>query len=80
MVSVCLLFPSPLLTSRPLAPTLSTVVGSQYGPMVNNAYLLDYAMHEVPLPLFGLGHDRACIFCGAPLPHCGQAWAPEFTL
>jgi len=34
---------------------------------------LDYATHEVPLPLFGLGHDWACTFRGAPLPHCGQA-------
>jgi len=27
---------------------------SQHGAMVDKAYLLDYATHEVPLPLFGL--------------------------
>ena len=43
------------------------------GAMADKARPLDYATHEVPLPLFGLGHDRACIFRGAPLPHCGQA-------
>jgi len=28
---------------------------------------------KVPLPLFGLGHDGACTFRGAPLPRVGQA-------
>jgi len=41
---------------------------SQHGAMVDKAYLLDYATHEVPLPLFGLGHDWTCTFRGAPLP------------
>ena len=48
--------------------------------MVDKAHLLDYATHEVPLPLFGLDHDWAHTFCGALLPHCAQAWAPELTL
>jgi len=75
MVPISLLFPSlPLLalTSRPSALT--------YSPSVERAivvepwsFFLDYATHEVPLPLFGLGHDWACTFRGAPLPLCGQA-------
>jgi hypothetical protein len=35
--------------------------------------VFDYATPEVPLSLFGLGHDWACTFRGAPLPDCGQA-------
>ena len=67
-------FSSPTYISLPDSPSVErAVVGSQHGPMVDKARLLDYATHEVPLPLFGLGHDRACTFCGAPLPHCGQA-------
>ena len=34
--------------------------------------LLDYATHEVPLPLFGFGHDWACTFREAPLPTLGK--------
>jgi len=32
-------------------------VRNQRGEMVDKTHLLDYATHEVPLPLFGLGHD-----------------------
>ena len=46
---------------------------SQRAVMVNKVHLLDYAAHEVPLLLFGLDHDWACTFRGAPLPLCGQA-------
>ena len=42
-------------------------------------HLVDYTTPEVPLSLFGLGHDWTCTFRGAPLPRCGQARAPEFT-
>ncbi len=79
MSAVDLLFLSPPpLTSRPSAlphspPVDRAVVGNQRRSMVDKVHLLDYATHEVPLPLFGLGHDWACTFCGAPLPHCGQA-------
>ena len=45
----------------------------------NVCRLVDYTTPEVPLSLFGLGHDWACTFRGAPLPRCGQARAPEFT-
>jgi len=48
-------------------------MGSECGAMVGKAQLLDYAAHEVPLPLFGLGYDWACTFRGAPLPRLGQA-------
>ena len=41
--------------------------------MVGKTHLLDYIAHEVPLPLFGLGHDWACTFRGAPLPLLGKA-------
>ena len=47
--------------------------------MVGKTHLLDFAAYEVPLPLFGLGYDWACTFCGAPLPPLGQARAPKFT-
>ena len=47
--------------------------------MVGKTHLLDFAAHEVPLPLFGLGYDWACTFRGAPLPPLGQARAPKFT-
>ena len=53
---------------------LTAIVESQCGAMVSKAHL-DYAMHEVPLPLFGFGHDWVCIFREAPLPQCGQARA-----
>ena len=44
------------------------------GTMVGKMHLVDYIAHEVPLPLFGLGYDWACIFRGAPLPlSTGQA-------
>jgi len=65
MVFVGLLFFSPPpLTSRPsaLPHSLSlerAVVGSQHGAMGDKDFP-DYATREVPLPLFGLGHDRAC--------------------
>jgi hypothetical protein len=48
-------------------------MGSECGAMVGKAHLLDYAAHEVPLPLFGLGYDWVCTFRGAPLPRLGQA-------
>jgi hypothetical protein len=47
------------------------VVSSQCGATVGKTHLLDYPTHEVPLPLFGLGYDRACTFRGAPLPLLG---------
>ena len=86
MVSIGPFFLSPPpLTTRPSAlphsPSVErAVVSSQRVAMVGKAHLLDYATHEVPLPLFGLGYDWACTFRGAPLTHCGQARAPEFTL
>ena len=50
------------------------VVGdSQCEAMVGKTHLLESTAHEVPLPLFGLGYDRACTFRGAPLPRVGQA-------
>jgi len=55
--------PFTILIPRPPVPHLDVV----------HAHLVDYATHEVPLPLFGLGHDWACTFSGAPLPRCGQA-------
>ena len=79
MVSVGVLFLSLPLTSRssalPHSPPVDSrraVVGSQRGAMVDKGHLIDYTTHEVPLPLFGLGHDRACTFCGAPLPLVGK--------
>jgi len=78
MVVVGLLFLSPPpLTSRPSALPYSpsverAVVRNQRGAMVDKVHLLDYATHEVPLPLFGLGHDWVCIFRGAPLPPVGK--------
>lgn len=49
------------------------MVGCQCKTMVGKVHPLDYTAHEVPLPLFGLGYDRACTFGGAPLPLRGQA-------
>jgi len=40
--------------------------------MVGKTHLIDFIAHEVPLPLFGLGYDWACIFRGAPLPLGGK--------
>jgi len=58
----------------PHSPSVEkAVVCNQRGAMVDKPHLLDYAMHEVPLPLFSLGHDWAYIFRGAPLLRCGQA-------
>jgi len=62
------------LTPRPPALLHSpfvekAVVGSRCGAIVGKAHqVLDYVAHEVPLPLFGLGHDWASTFRGAPLP------------
>jgi len=68
VVSIGLLFlPPPLLIPRPSAlrentrpspsPKGSSI--SQCGPVGGKAHRLDYAAHEVSLPLvlFGLGHD-----------------------
>jgi len=80
MVSVGLLFLSPPpLTSRPSVLPHSPfvekiVVGSQRGAMVDKMHFFGYATHGSATAL------TACTFCGAPLPHCGQARAPEFTL
>ena len=50
------------------------VVGdSQCEAMVGKTHLLESTAHEVPLPLFGLGYDRACTFRGAPLPRSGAS-------
>jgi len=53
-------------------------ISTKHIVLQHSRHLVDYATHEVPLPLFGLGHDWACTFSGAPLPCCGQARAPEF--
>jgi hypothetical protein len=54
---------------RPSSSSVKRALGSQREAMVGKAHqVLDYAALEVPLPLFGLGHDWACTFRGAPLP------------
>ena len=73
MVCVRILSLASQLTSHLSAPILPTVirtarVGSECKVMEGRTHLLDYTTHEVPLPLFGLGHDWACTFRGAPLP------------
>jgi len=65
----CILFHSCLFLQHTTLPIFQrVVVDRQCGTMVGKAHLLDYITHEVPLPLFGHGHDWACIFRGAPLP------------
>ena len=77
MVSVGLLFLSPPpLTSRPSvlphSPSVEkVVVGSQRGAMVDKVHFLGHATHSATV-LTRVGHDWACTFRGAPLPHCGQ--------
>ena len=64
----------PVLQKSQLSPSskgLSGVVS--VGLWLVRRILLIYIAHEVPLPLFGLGYDWACIFRGAPLPLLGQA-------
>jgi len=56
------------------------ILSSRCESVVGKTHLLDYTTHEVPLPLFGLGHDWACTFRGAPLPPRRQARAPEFSM
>jgi len=55
-----------------LATNISTFSTPSVKQGVFQVHLVDYATHEVPLPLFGLGHDWVCTFRGAPLPF-GQA-------
>ena len=43
-------------------------VGSQRWAMVDKAHLLDYAMHEVLLPLFGRKHELQSSLCEASPP------------
>ena len=61
-------FSNPNLRHLPKMLPLVVSVGTRVGKTH-----LDYIAHEVPLPLFGFGHDWACTFHGAPLPLLGQA-------
>ena len=79
MVSTTLLSfpPSPLIHRPSALQTLAffyrAVLAISVVSVVGKAHLLGYTAHEVPLPLFGLGHDWACTFRGAPLPLRGHA-------
>jgi hypothetical protein len=65
--------PPPLIQYSLRVEWPSCVVNLLHLLVASFFFILDYAAHEVPLLLFGLGHDWACTFRGAPLPHCGQA-------
>ena len=85
MVAVGLLSLSPApLTSCPSAlphpPSVErVVVGSQRGAMVDKVHL-DYATHEVPLPLFGLGHDWSMHFLWSASTPLWASMSSEPTL
>ena len=73
MVCISLLsYPIPLYLRIALQHSEGAVLCGQRVLVVGKTHLFDYTAHEVPLPIFGLGHDWACAFRGAPLPLWGQ--------
>jgi hypothetical protein len=53
---------------------------SWYEATVGKADLPDYTAHELPLPLFDLGHDRACTSAERLCPFLGASMSSRVQM